>query len=146
MREERFSFGPPPLGEPRKVRRGREALIAIYQGLTVAYCPRDACANVELIFDEPENRPPDWTPPQEIYHERDGITRPAMFHCSNCRYVGPLEWPDDYEKIARELERRPVPQTRNWYPAGHPFAVQHDIPDGQTVRDLKTEFAERGGN
>jgi hypothetical protein len=144
MQEIRWSSEPETPAVPRMVRRGKEALITIYQGLTVAYCPRPDCTNVELIFDRPDNPPPDWTPPQEIYHKRRGVDPPSMFHCSNCKYIGPLEWPDDYEKIAAELERRPVPQVRNWYPAGHPFAIRAGIPDGQTVADLRAEFAEHG--
>lgn len=135
-----------PIAAPRKIRQGNVALITIHQGLTVAYCPRPACTNVELIFDPPGNPPPGWIPPQEMYRKRPGIEPPSVFHCSNCHQVAPLEWPDDYDEIIAELSHRPVPQTRNWYPAGHPFAVQHGIPDGQSVPDLRAEYAEYGGD
>jgi hypothetical protein len=128
----------PPPADPPPVRRGREALVVLYHGMTVAHCPRRACANVELITDDP------LVFTREFYRPADGKSWPAMFHCSNCRYVGPLEWPDDYDKLTAELERRPVPETRNWYPAGHPFAVAAGVPTGQSVRDLKAEFAEHG--
>lgn len=121
----------------RSVRRGREALVVIYQNTTVAYCPREGCTNVELVTDDPEH-----DHGGRIFRPRGA--RPSMFHCSNCWYVGPLEWPDDYERVAAELERRPVPQTRNWYPEGHPWAVGHGIPDGQSVAELRAEAAERG--
>lgn len=131
---------------PRPVRRGPEALVAIYQGLTVAYCPRSGCTNVELIFDEPPVRTPGWVPPQEIYRPRKDAARPEVFRCSSCHHVAPLEWPDDYEAVARELERRPVPQNRNWYPRGHPWAVRSGVPDGQSVRELREEFAAHRGD
>jgi hypothetical protein len=146
MTERTWGTALPEPDAPVRVRRGREALIVIHQGLTAAYCPREPCTNVELIFDVPDDPPPGWTPPQEIYHPRPGRKRPSMFHCSNCRYVGPLEWPDDYDDIADELERRPVPQTRNWYPEGHPFATLRGIPAGQSVADLRAEFAEHAGS
>jgi hypothetical protein len=42
------------------------------------------------------------------------------------------------------LELRPIPHTRNWYPAGHETAVRFGIPDGQTVGQLRDENAEHG--
>lgn len=107
---------------PRTAIRSKDAQVVVHQGMTIAHCPRAHCNNAEQV-----------QPGQE------------GFYCTNCRYVSPLIWPGNYDAIAAELERRPVPQTRNWYPAGHPKAVEWGIPDGQSVADLRREFAEHGG-
>jgi len=97
--------------------------VVIHHGMTIVHCPRGACENAQLVD------------PGE-----------TAFHCVNCRYVAPVEWPDDYDRIAAELDRRPVPETRNWYPAGHPKAIAWGIPDGQSVADLRREFDQHGGD
>lgn len=93
----------------------------VHQGMVIAHCPRQYCNNAEAVM-----------PGQ------DG------FYCTNCRYVGTLIWPDDLAAIMAELDRRPVPQTRNWYPEGHWKAIAWGIPTGQSVADLQAEFAEYG--
>lgn len=99
-----------------------KALVVIHQGVTAAHCPRPGCNNVEIA-------------------ERGA----SGFYCSNCHHVGTLVWPGNFDEIFAELERRPVPQTRNWYPAGHPFAARHGFPCGQSVPELADEFAAHGG-
>jgi hypothetical protein len=107
---------------PRRAVHTRDAQVVIHQGMTIAHCPRQYCNNAEPI-----------QPGQE------------GFYCTNCRYVAPLAWPSNYNAIIAELEQRPVPQTRNWYPTGHWKAVEWGIEDGQTVADLHAEFARYGG-
>ncbi len=131
----------PVAAEPRTVRRGREALVCVHQGMTIAHCPREPCTNAEVITDD-EVRTGD--PLTLLYRRRAHVELPATFHCSNCLNVAPLEWPADYDEIAAELARRPVPQTRNWYPEGHPQAIAWGVPDGQSVADLRTEAREQG--
>lgn len=65
-----------------------------------------------------------------------------MFHCGTddgCQLVVPIEWPANAQEIWDELQRRPVPGTRNWAPAGHPQAVATGHPDGQSVDELRAE-------
>jgi hypothetical protein len=64
------------------------------------------------------------------------------FHCEGhdgCGMHAAIAWPDDPARIWTVLEERPVPATRNWYPKGHPEAVQLGIPHGQTVTELREE-------
>ena len=70
--------------------------------------------------------------------------RQAAYRCSNCGLDAAIEWPADADEIWRVLERRPVPQTRNWFPAGHDLAVRAGCPHGQTVADLLAENEEHG--
>jgi hypothetical protein len=87
----------------------------------IADCTRPDCANAEKL-----------KPKQ------------ALFHCSYCMQVAELWWPADADAIAEVLDRRPVPSTRNWAPAGHRQAVSCHVPDGQTVADLIDENREHG--
>lgn len=64
--------------------------------------------------------------------------------CANCGLVMPIVWPPDAGLIAAVLMKRPVPQTRNWAPAGHWQAVASGHPDGQTVADLTAENIAHG--
>ncbi len=90
----------------------------VYAGQWVAECPR-GCGNVEPL------------PPA------------GGFACSYCHLVTmDVEWPRDPAAIMEVLARRPIPHTRNWYPAGHDVAVRAGIPHGQTVADLRAENAE----
>lgn len=66
----------------------------------------------------------------------------AVLHCSNCRQVQDVRWPDDPDGIWAALAARPVPQTRNWAPAGHRQAHACGVPDGQSVADLLDETRE----
>lgn len=38
------------------------------------------------------------------------------FICANCGWVGIVKFPDRVDDIERVLSKRPVPQTRNWWP------------------------------
>lgn len=64
------------------------------------------------------------------------------FYCAgegSCQMVGTVEWPPDSEAIWAALAIRPVPGTRNWYPAGYEEAVRLGLPHGQTAADLRDE-------
>lgn len=88
----------------------------VNHGRWIADCTRQYCANAEKLE-----------------------AGQATFHCSNCQQTAPVEWPPDADEITAVLWRRPVPQTRNWFPAGHELALRSGTEHGQTVADLKTE-------
>jgi len=70
------------------------------------------------------------------------------FHCAGeggCGMHAAVAWPDSAELIQAVLEQRPVPGTRNWYPAGHPEAVRLGLPHGQSVSDLREETRQHEG-
>ena len=95
----------------------------VNHGAWKADCPRMDCSNAAAL-----------TP------------RQGMFQCSNCLLVAPVEWPPNAQEIWDELTRRPVPSTRNWFPDQHALALAAGCPHGQTVRELRDEFAAHGGS
>lgn len=105
----------------------------VYRGEWVADCPRSPdCGNVEYLTDKP----------QQYRHRSVEVVgdRKDVYHCSNCDLVTPLiDWPPDTELIMAALNRRPVPDNRNWWPAGHLVAVNHRRPHGQSVAELLAE-------
>ncbi len=102
----------------------------VYAGDWVADCPRN-CGNVEFLYQA-----------QTINGPR--VLRRPFFLCSNCGMQAMIDWPDNEHEILHALSARPVPQTRNWYPADHPVAVNFRIPHGQSVRELIDESEEHG--
>ncbi|MGW2213287.1 hypothetical protein [Streptomyces sp. NPDC001781] len=103
----------------------------VYSGDWVADCPRDDCGNTEFLHRATRRGGP-----------RDVAL--AFFQCSHCGAQADIVWPGDHLGILAVLSRRPVPGTRNWYPADHPVAVRFGLPHGQTVRDLQDENEEHG--
>jgi hypothetical protein len=97
------------------------AVAYVNHGRWIADCTRPYCANAEKL--EPHQ---------------------SVFCCSNCRQIDDVRWPADPDKVWAVLEARPVPQTRNWAPAGHRQAITDGFPDGQTVADLVDENREYG--
>lgn len=93
----------------------------VNHGRWIADCPRPHCANAEKL--QP---------------------RQGTFHCSNCKQVADVDWPADADEIWAVLEVRPVPQTRNWFPANHELALRSGTVHGQTVADLRAENDEYG--
>lgn len=93
----------------------------VNHGRWVADCTRAHCANAEEL-----------------------APRQGTFHCSNCLQVAEIEWPADADDIWAVLGLRPVPQTRNWFPAGHDLALRSGTPHGQSVADLQDENREYG--
>lgn len=110
----------------------------VYQGEWVADCPRPldplsgkGCSNVEYLFRQSRmNGPRDLMLP--------------FFSCSHCGWQAAVDWPREREQIMVVLSVRPVPDTRNWYPADHPVAVNSRTPHGQSVKDLMDENEEHG--
>ncbi|MFH8805244.1 hypothetical protein ACH4F6_37840 [Streptomyces sp. NPDC017936] len=103
----------------------------VYSGEWVADCPAPHCANVEHVC-----RPSRARGPRDIPVD--------VYVCSHCGTQAPVAWPDDRFGILAVLSRRPVPGTRNWYPADHPVALRFGIPHGQSVRELEDENEEHG--
>lgn len=66
-----------------------------------------------------------------------------MFHCSSCQLIAPIEWPMNAQAIWSELQKRPRPETRNWYPEDHEHAMRWNLPHGQSVADLEAERVAR---
>lgn len=97
------------------------ARVYVNHGRVIADCPRPYCANAEKLS-----------------------PRQGTFHCSNCLMVAEVEWPSDLDEILAVLGRRPVPQTRNWFPDGHELALRSGCPHGQSVADLEAENREYG--
>lgn len=103
----------------------------VYGGDWVADCPRDGCGNVEHLY-----RPSRRGGPRDLEQ--------PFYACSYCGMEAEVSWPDDRYGILSVLARRPVPSTRNWYPADHPVAIRFSLPHGQSVRDLLGENEEHG--
>jgi hypothetical protein len=105
----------------------------VYSGDWVADCPRPECGNVEHLFEPLRPNGP-------RIHQR------PFFACSHCGLQGEIEWPPtDFMHAALEiLMRRPVPSTRNWYPADHETAVRFRVEHGQTLDQLREENEAHG--
>ncbi len=105
----------------------------VYCGDWVADCPRGGCGNVEFLWVALRPNGPRMQP------------RP-FYACSHCGHQGGIEWPDArfMAAVMDILMKRPIPDTRNWYPAGHPVAVNFRIPHGQSIDDLRAENDEHG--
>lgn len=102
----------------------------VLRGDWVADCTRPSCANAEYLCDRTNPRDP-----------RSPRSRPKPgFHCSNCQQIAPIEWPQQMDEIMAVLQLRPVPQTRNWFPAGHEST--RNYPQGQSIDELRAENRE----
>jgi hypothetical protein len=100
------------------------AVAYVNHGRWIADCPRPHCNSARRL--EP---------------------RQARFHCAGeggCGMDCPVGWPPNPDELWEVLERRPVPMTRNWFPAGHGLAVRAGVEHGQTVADLVAENHEHG--
>lgn len=103
----------------------------VYAGDWVADCPRAGCANVEHLYRQSRRGGP-----------RD--VQLGFYRCSYCGMESDISWPDSMHDILAVLVRRPIPDTRNWYPTDHPVALKFGLPHGQSVRDLAEENEEHG--
>lgn len=63
----------------------------------------------------------------------------ATYHCTECKTISAVEWPDQADEIMDALERRPAPRNRNWFPSGHTLAERAGVPTGQSVEELVEE-------
>lgn len=98
-----------------------QARAHVNQGRWIALCPRTDCTNAEGL--DP---------------------RQGVFVCSVCKLMTGVDWPNNPDGIWEVLQRRPVPSTRNWYPADHEFAIRAGIEHGQSIADLIAENHEHG--
>lgn len=105
----------------------------VYSGDWVADCPR-GCGNVEHLADRAN--------PRDLNSPR--TRRKPQFYCTYCHQLADIEWPADMDQLMAVLALRPVPHTRNWYPADHDTAVRFQVPHGQSVADLREENVEHG--
>ena len=103
----------------------------VYSGEWVADCPRPGCANVEYLYRPSRPRGPRDVPV-------------GVYLCSYCGMQAAITWPDDPHAILAVLSRRPLPDTRNWYPSDHPVALKFGLPHGQTIKDLQAESEAHG--
>jgi len=113
------------------------AIAFVLYGDWVAECPMPYCENVEPLFDRVNPLVP--TSPRLVPRQQ--------FICTNCKLQVEIEWPepDLISGVMSVLNRRPVPQTRNWFPAELPHAIRLGIKEhGQSVDDLLSENAEHG--
>jgi hypothetical protein len=99
----------------------------VNHGRWVAHCATPSCAGAERVW-----------PGGKVQH-RDkiplpfGVTAAGVLHCANCGRTSSVEFPVDRKQINKILGRRPVPETRNWFP-------------GETVEDLNVENTVNGVN
>jgi hypothetical protein len=117
------------------VHRSTQARAYVYAGEWVADCTRDGCGNTEFAT----RKPRELRSVAGVYAAPDPV-----LVCGHCGMRAPIEWPADWLDISRVLDRRPVPHTRNWYPAGHKTAVLAGVRDGETVAELLAENHEHG--
>lgn len=103
----------------------------VYSGEWVADCPREGCSNVEFL-----HRPSRRGGPRDV--------QVGFYLCSYCGAQAEISWPDTRHGILAVLARRPLPDTRNWYPADHPVAVRFGLPHGQSIKDLEDENEAHG--
>lgn len=104
----------------------------VYSGDWVADCPR-ACGNVEHLYARASRNP-----------AAPRVVQLPEFRCSYCKLTAPIDWPPNLAEITAVLALRPIPHTRNWYPAGHDTAIKYRVPHGQTVDELRAENAAHG--
>lgn len=110
-----------------------------YSGDWVADCPREGCSNAEFLFDVA-------MPGYPAGPGNPRSVRKGAFACTNCQALATVVWPDDgfMAQVADMLALRPVPSTRNWYPAEHPGAVRFRIAHGQSLAELREENTAHG--
>jgi len=103
----------------------------VYAGDWVADCPRPGCGNVDHLY-------------LPIRKGGPRTVQAPSFHCTYCGMDAVIEWPSDMGGLMEVLMLRPIPHTRNWYPADHETAVRFRIEHGQSVQQLREENAANG--
>lgn len=96
-------------------------------GQWIADCPRPGCTNAQAL-----------TPAQWAFD--CGALPSGLRTVGGCNLVSPIDWPPNAAEITAELEKRPVPGTRHWFPADHGLAILSHSPHGQSVAELADEF------
>ncbi len=87
-------------------------------GRWVAHCDTPSCTGAESVWPDGQLR-------TAADGRKCGISH-GVLHCANCGLTSQVVFPDNSHDIMRVLARRPVPETRNWYP-------------GETVEELAVE-------
>lgn len=93
----------------------------VNHGRWIADCPREWCNNAERVD-----------------HERLAAMG-GQFRCTECLFEAPVAFPPHRDEIDAILALRPVPATRNWFPADHSLATRSGTPHGQSAVDLVEE-------
>lgn len=88
----------------------------VNHGRWVAGCDTPSCTGAERFW-------PGGRPRQTRQAVTYGITGNGVLHCANCGQTSTVEFPSDKTAINRVLARRPVPETRNWYPGESPESL-----------------------
>lgn len=98
------------------------AVAYVNHGRWVADCPRPGglCLSAEWLDNPAE--PLRW-----------------RFQCTNCGYGADIAWPREAAGIEEVLGKRPVPQTRNWFPHDHPRAIRSGTEHGLTPDHLRQQ-------
>lgn len=117
---------PPPTNESLEPARAY-----VLRGDWVADCPRPGCANVEFLFTQGKINGP-------------RMIRKPFYTCSYCGAQAEIGWARREVEIMEVLDRRPIPDTRNWYPHDHPDAIRFGVPHGQSIAELVAENEEHG--
>lgn len=101
-----------------------DALVYINYGQVVVDCPNESCYSAFRV-DSPDQQTMFCDPNPRI---------------GGCGITFNLVIAGNIGEIFQELSRRPFPANRNWFPEGHPIAIQANYPMDQTVADLAAEF------
>jgi hypothetical protein len=96
-----------------------DAPVYVNWGRLVADCPRPHCGDASAV--EPGQQ---------------------SMMCVN-GHPATLRWAADTPAVLAVLDERTSDKRKNWFPAGHPFAVAAGLPHGQTLDELRAE-AEAG--
>jgi hypothetical protein len=104
-----------------------------------AMCPEYGCTDAVAVY------------PQSPHPPFGRSATPVLRQVCARGHAMEIELPDETfrAQIETVLGERALDQDRSWYPKGHEWAVLHDFPTGQSVKDLVEEGrmveAVRGG-
>ena len=97
-------------------------------GRWVAECPDPTCSDARLVYE---------------INPQTGVPTGSRLDSDRCAaghaFLIGMPPAEEEARIVAALERRPLPSTRNWFPAEHPTALAGGLPHGQTVADLEAE-------
>ena len=96
-------------------------MVYVNHGRVIVDCPTEMCGNAYKVV--------------------RGQSEQVCNGPGGCEAVIPLAVPDNLSELIRELDKRPRPANRNWFPEGHPMALKGNMPVGQSPEDLSAEFS-----